>query len=612
MINWTFIITRDGVETSALLKEDEVLQINETDYLDIVVSLTEEYFEFGEPYLIVGDVPIELDLIYSGDHKRKFQTVHTGRSHEKQLFYNYFGESSVSLCFRNELTNNTKRIKVDIRARRANSELAASMVDFISENMDDALLLCFSKSQVGSGSKSLNENALTRFSLLKHTVLDISAKKGIFFRDYKHTFEHQLTVTHQGQAIGPESVQYLLSHLDKMRPTTLEYANVKINQRSYLLDDMPTETLITNADVFENRVIFSFLHAAKQFLIYLYQNSKQQIFPDNRKRVIQTDSNSDFVSFDHLLQRYQNKILKHHINDIINLQKQIEHLISLYKNRLKVTLLPQLRPKMTAFVSARPHYRQAFINIHEWYSSDAPDIESNSFLLGLRNLASIYELVCLLILHRVIVRELQYEFIDAKYVVYDETVPFNGKLTERPNDKSNNLFNYSIGPTKIDVRYEPRIYQYRDKIAEPGDLIHVNNRRANMYGQHYFCPDYVMKISQDGVEQELVIILDAKYQSYDNIKKYSIEDAEGKYLYNVFQLKENMNLGSSPVKALLLLYAHGSKMTASRLHKRHLLGEPLEVLPQSLGMKITPDEDSQQRLSKPLKYMITKFINEIL
>ena len=335
MISWTLIITRDGIETTVSPKADEVIQINETDYIDITVSLNDEYIELGEPYLIIGDIPIELDVVYSENNIRQFKTAQTVRSHEKQLFYNYFGESCVELYFRDGLKSDTHKVIVDIRARRANSELAAKMIKFISDNMDDALMLCFSKSNVGSGSKSLNENVLTRFSLLKHTVLDIAAKKSIFLSDYNHTFENQLTVTHQGQATGPDSVQYLLNHLDQLKPTTVEYANVKINQRSYLLDDMPTETLCTDADVFENRVIFSFLHAAKHFLILLHQDIQQQASRNREQRIIQTDSNSDFVSFDHLLQSYQNNIIKHHINDILNLQKNIEHLITLYRTRLQ-------------------------------------------------------------------------------------------------------------------------------------------------------------------------------------------------------------------------------------------------------------------------------------
>lgn len=595
MIYWKFHINRNGHQDTRNVSNTDIIQLNETDFIDIDITLTGEDLSKGAPRLIVGDVPLELNIVLSNEEKRVFRTSEPTNSHDKQIFYNYFGESEILLYFENGKKNDAQSLKVDIRARKANAELAERMINFISENMDDAVLLCFSKSHMSSGVKPMTNNDLTKFQLLKETVGDLVAKQGLFLRDHKYTWQHEMTLSNQGQSSGPDSVYYLLKNLDKVTPSSSNRSNIKINNRSYMLDEMPSEILVSNSDVFENRVIFSFLFSAKQYLQKLKKERENQI-NNNVKNILKTDFSDDYISFDNVLRNYKISILKHHIEDIHELSKQIGKLISFYKETLKTTLVPQLRPKMTPYIASRPHYRIAFNNIHQWYLCNAPDLKSNSFLMGLRNLSTIYELICLLIINRVITNEMGFKHHSSEYVEYGEDIPYSGRKKERPNDIPNNAFNYSKGNVIAKIRYEPKIYQYRRNISQPFDLINVSNAKAGNFGLHYFCPDYVIQFSSEEWAKDLVLILDAKYQNYENVMKYSLPDCEQKYLRDIFTLREDMSIGESPVKLLILLYAHGTSRVASRLNKIHQIGEELAVYPQAIGLKTTPDQESEENL----------------
>lgn len=609
MISWFFHIIRNNYDDHIELSNNETIQINETDFINISVSIPSDYFVLGEPYLLVGDVPLELELISSNDLVRKFKTIDHNDFYRKQIFYNYFGESEILLCFQDGRPKNLFSIKVDVRARKANAELARDMISFISQKMDDAVLLCFSKSHIGIGNQESEVDKLTRYKLLEETIKQLISQQVLFVRDHRTTWEHKLKLSSQGAPSGIDSVHYLLNHLDKVVPADSSNTNILIKNRMFRLELLPSEELVTKSDVFENRVIYSFLFSAKHYLHKLKIQSEGCITSYSNSPVYRTDISNDYVTFDNVLHDYKIEIIKHHIDSIFELSKQVDYLINLYRKHIKTKLIPQLRPKMTPFVATRPHYREAFTNIHNWYSSNAPDLDGDSFLMGLRNLSTIYEITCLLILNEVIKKDLGFEYISSSFIHYGETFSYQGVECERPSDKPNNYFQYENGDTKVSIRYEPKIYQYRKNISQSSDLINVSNKRSGKFGQHYYCPDYVITFKNLAWDSDLVVIMDAKYQSHENVMKYSLVETEHKYLREIYSVKENMSVGVSPIKLLILLYAHGSGNIASKLHRQHRLGEELSILPQALGMKIAPDMDSRELLSKYLNIILESHLS---
>ncbi|GAA6203879.1 hypothetical protein [Thalassotalea sp. SU-HH00458] len=596
MIQWALYVERQNYKNSFYPTTSEIIQINETDYIDIEVTVPAELFDNGDPYVVIGDVPYKLRLVSASDTKRTFITVEPSEKHHKQVFYNYFGESEVSLCFDNDFIH-PHTFKVDIRARRANAELAQQMIQYISSNLDDVYLLCFSKSYTSTSLNKDNESAGNRFALIKDAVDYLFTNQAKIIKDHKFNWEHEMVLSQQGQPTGPDSVHYLLSHLDQVEPSDIHTSNILINNRPYVSHQVPKEILAENSDVFENRVIYSFLFAAKQYLSNLRKNFLSELDDGVQRKMTTTDDSNEFVSFDHTLIGYKKDIIAHQLSEIAKVEKKNKFLISLYDKNLNVKLVPQLRPKMTPFVTARPHYRTSYIKINQWYLSKAPDINTENVLMGLRSLSSIYEICCLLFLNSLVSKELKIPRTLESYISYSETLPYDGELATRPKGQTNNLFLYKDLDTTISLKFEPNIYKFRQGISRPGDLIKVSKPPSShdkaKFGEHHYCPDFVLQIDNKDWEEPLVIILDAKFQNHTNIIKYAIPSTEQKYLRDLFEVKEDFSIGMSPVKLLVLMYPHGSQSVATRLLKEHLVGEDLCIFPQTMGIKSTPSAVSR-------------------
>jgi hypothetical protein len=589
MIQWVFNITHGPYENAVTYHPaaNQTLQINETDIIQIEVKIGEEYFQFGEPYLVIGDVPIDLALHNIGEGYKKFITVKNSHFNKNQLFFNYFGESEIQLKFKDN-HEVLEKVSVDIKARKANAELAKSMLTYISENEADLVSLCFSKSFLGGDFENKNQDNMHKFILLRDTVHYFLSKLGLFYRDYSHTIENKLYVSQQGQPTGPDSVYWLLQNLDKITPSNAEEAKLKIKNKNYNISEIPSERLIENTDVFENRVINSFLYSSRVFLFDLKKKYKNTpVLMSDEK--IQTDDSNDFVSFDHILSFYKKSIINHHINDINLLLLKVDKLIHLNKRKLRTKLIPSLRPRVTPFVMQHPHYRYLFVEIDKWYNASTPNLDKNNILLGLRNLSSIYEITTLLMLSKDIPKIFDVELNNKVYRNYSENTSFEGEEVERPIDQINNYFGFSNDKFSIELLFEPKIYSYRKGVTKINDLINISNKSSTKYGEHYYLPDYVLRINNIAWKEPLVAILDAKYSDRKNVLKYSLQDTSEKYLHNLFQLKKSNVVGASPVKLMMILFAHGLDLPASFLNELHYVDGELPVYPQAVGIKYTPD-----------------------
>ena len=150
MIQWAFNITHGEFDNAVKFSpsSNQTLQVNETDVIEIEVVIGESHFKFGDPYILIGDVPIELVLNHSDERYNQYVTIKDNNFNKNQLFYNYFGESEIKLKFRDN-HDVLEKIKVDVKAGKANAVLAQTMLKYISDNATDLVSLCFSKSFTG-------------------------------------------------------------------------------------------------------------------------------------------------------------------------------------------------------------------------------------------------------------------------------------------------------------------------------------------------------------------------------------------------------------------------------------------------------------------------------
>ncbi|MER1904128.1 hypothetical protein KC869_18330, partial [Proteus mirabilis] len=99
MIKWKVYINSIDEPTCIYLAHGEKLQIRETDKLVFVVYMdTEAFSTHGSPTIVIGDIPLIMILQESTDQDCYiFTSEELINSHQARYFYNFFGESEVTL-----------------------------------------------------------------------------------------------------------------------------------------------------------------------------------------------------------------------------------------------------------------------------------------------------------------------------------------------------------------------------------------------------------------------------------------------------------------------------------------------------------------------------------
>ncbi|MEI8672255.1 hypothetical protein P4S52_10230 [Vibrio sp. SA48] len=590
MIEWFLDIFHEGSEEQYLLALSQKTRISIRENSNIRFSVSVEDTEFhklGIPYVVISDIPVEFKFShYNGDY-RVFESVDSISSHSSRYFYNFFGESEVSLCFE-RAPNIHFSHTVNILARRANAELADEMLNHITSKLDDAISICFSRSKLSVGFDDSQNYNFSRLDIIQKVVAYLSETLPSFIREHNYTWKPKMEMTERGQPTGPDSVHWVLNNLDQLTPSSVDEANLVYNNRGYRLDALPKESIVKEWDVYENQVLHTFLHNIMQFLNDIKDKYNIETLEHGDDAV-----DLEYVRFDHTMRKFTQIALTHKVNQIESLIMTVEQLKRVFNSKLPASLVPGIQPRVTSYVARHPHYRNTFKLIEKCYKAPSPNFEDASLLLGLKNLSLVYETSSLILLHESIKKCFCVELIEQSYRKHAEIHPFGGISKERPQGEVNNYFKFKSRLFSVELFYEPKIFPF-SKNSSVGDLVDTSNSRRNEYGLHHFCPDFVLKIQSKHWAKPATVILDSKYKDASTIKLYDIEALTRKYLLNIHQVNSNGRLGVSPVNLLLLLFPHARSGKAVRtVARQHCLDGEYPLLPQSSAILVRPTEREQ-------------------
>lgn len=562
------------------------INISESSNIKFSVSVEDSKFDkLGMPYIVISDIPIELKFSHYNAGYRIFESIDSIESHSSCFFYNFFGESEVSLCFEQNAPNVHSSHIVNILARRANAELASEMLNHITSNLDDAISICFSRSKVSVDFDDSNNFNFSRLDIIQNAVTYLSDSLPTFIREHKYTWKPEIEITARGQPTGIESIRWVLNNLEQITPASVDEANLVYNNRGYRLDMLPKENIVKECDVFENQVLHTFLHNITQLLIDI----KDQYCIETLD-YSEGDIDLEYVRFDHTMNKFAQMALTHKVNQIDTLVMTIELLKKIFKSKIPARIVTGIQPRVTSYVVRHLHYRNIFELIEKCYKAPSPKFEGTSLLLGLKNLSIVYETSSLLLLHESIKRCFDAKLTELSYREHAECHSFGGIQKERPQGEVNNYFKFNSEFFSVELFYEPKIYPFSSMSSE-GDIVDTSNSRGNKYGSHYFCPDFVLKINSQQWTKPATIILDSKYKDASGVKQYDIDSLTRKYLLNIHQVNSNGRLGISPVNLLLLIFPHSRNGKVVRtVARQHCLDGKYPLLPQSSAILVKPTE----------------------
>ncbi|MCW2106353.1 UNVERIFIED_ORG: hypothetical protein M2402_003531 [Rahnella aquatilis] len=579
MIQWQVYINELDNSVCFDINQGDRIQIREVDRLLFTVRLSSEEFSTkGAPTIVVGDIPLLMIAENITNNEFTFTSSEPITSHKSKYFYNFFGESEVTLFFDNEY-DSAVTATFDILARKENANMANEMLGFLTDNLVDAVAICFSRSKNGadlSGTEGYKFNKLDAISNAADFFSDSIIN---FSRDNKYILNSDMTLSEQGQPTGPDSIYWALTNLDKLSPASHNDVNIYFNNRGYYFEKQPKEIITKDTDVFENRVINTFLMQSELFLFDLINEYKINNF------IEASIFDTEYVRFDHTMSKFSRIALDVKIKEIEKLINRVRGLRKIYLKIIPSKVRGVFLPKITSYVAKKTHYRNAFQHIEKYYKSHAPKFNNNKMLLGLKNLSIIYELTSLLILHKIIQEVFEVNVSMQNYRYHAEDLPFGGVDKERPSGVINNHFLFSSNEYQIELLYEAKIYPYSSS-SQPGDFIDTSNTYgSSRYGKHHYCPDFIVKIYSKKWGRPFTLILDSKFKDLNSIKEYDINSLTNKYLLNIHCVGNDGRLLMSPVDMLIILFAHEKNGNLLRtVSPRHCITGKYPVLPQSTAL----------------------------
>ncbi|TDB55815.1 nuclease domain-containing protein [Photorhabdus khanii] len=585
MIRWEMFINSISDGEVVDLRINNKYQITELDHILFQVSLSEDDIEKnGIPIIIIGDTSLELIFSHSENSEKIYTSIEPLNSHHSRYFYNFFGESQVSLYIGTQYAP-IYSVTFDILARRENATLANIMLEYLTENLEDIVSICFSKSRKIASFDEDNIFNFSKLEIIKETVNYLTQHLPLFMIEHRHALEPKLILSKQGQPTGPDSIMWALYNLDQLSPANNEDANIFYNNRGYSFNELPKETLKENTDIYENKVIHAFL---KQANVFLMMFKESLISPKDKIQSLETN---EFIQFNHTMSKYADLALIKKAKKIENLISTLEKTRLLFNKKIPSTASIGIVPKVTPYVAKHNHYRKTFYLIEQYHHAPTPSFIGKELFSGLKNLSIVYETTVLILLHEIIQESYKVQLIEQNYRLHSEELPFGGVKIERPINEINNYFLFKNENYDIELFYEAKIFPLSAH-SKKGDLVNTsNNIDSNKYGKHHFRPDFIMKVNSKSWKNPLVIILDAKYKDAKTIKEYDINELTRKYLLNIHQVNENMALGMSPVKMLFILFAHNSEETVVRtVAPQHCINGQFPVLPQSIAISVKPNE----------------------
>ena len=417
----------------------------------------------------------------------------------------------------------------------------------VSKNQEDATniqnmlqeLIAFDDSQVGEwifsdgkrgASNSLYEGkwnkraykSLSSYIQLLEQVIACYKNNFAYFRmQGKHTIKQSsvLVPYEKVKKVSRDSFNWIMQNADQL--ANVPYSSgVQYQGKNYLPYHLKTDASQKSWDVYENRIVISFLHTvllnAKQIFLEFDRDilNEERIisrihgsFPKEYCAPIITIKSLQ-ISFCRILLGK----LNHSIDTLQNLYTQYETLFDVQTSML--TTLPR---KTSTFCEIKP-YAQVFKIIVHWFQYGEYSLEKERLILQVKTLDKLFEYYCLLQLLKLLADN-GYHKADIQEPAFKYLYTSADGHYQNEQDVAN-TYVLSRNHITATLYYQPVISAFN---FENGLTLY---RTTSNKG--YYTPDFVLKFSFSEHDEEY-IIFDAKFASRDTIKNFRLPEVIRKY-----------------------------------------------------------------------------------
>lgn len=429
----------------------------------------------------------------------------------------------------------------------SSKEYFADFLLCVSKNQEDSTniqnmlqeLIAFDDSQVGEwifsdgkqgASNSLYEGkwnkraykSLSSYIQLLEQIIACYKNNFAYFRmQGKHTIKQSsvLVPYEKVKKVSRDSFNWIMQNADQLADVPYS-SGVQYQGKNYLPYHIKADASQKSWNVYENRVVISFLHTALLNAKQIFLEFDRDIL--NEERIISRIHGSfpkeycaPIITIKSLQISFCRILLgklSHSIDILQNLYTQYETLFD-----VQTSILTTLPRKTSTFCEIKP-YAQVFKIIVHWFQYGEYSLEKERLILQVKTLDKLFEYYCLLRLLKLLADH-GYQKQNVKEPVFKYNYTSADGLYQNERDVANTymLSNRSVAVT---LYYQPVISAFQ---LENNLTIYRTTSKKG-----YYTPDFVLKFSSSDHNEEY-IIFDAKFSSRRNIKSYSLPEVIRKY-----------------------------------------------------------------------------------
>ena len=508
-------------------------------------------------------------------------------------------------CDNRNLVLETDYIQVLVRKGQQNDSVQ-KMVEYVYKQ--DELLL-YGKHMQPKEVVGLQENAKqtteTKILLLKR-ISAIFENNYPYFKTnsrFKIVTEEKIENFEKLQYVSNKTIQHIIQNPSELQ-RIYNYSGIKIGNYRY----QPNKTLITNNtksfDIYENRIIISFLYTLNQQLDKL-ENEIYKIILSFPKRPLETD---EYITSSYFIYYNNIKALKNTLNDVRDLHNKFAELYCAYALVLPVkpATLYGL-PKLTLIFRSISQYKQLYDCITLWFSMGAFSLQEEKYMLTFLKISSLYEAY---ILAKIIdfFQKNGYELEVREQKKYPPT----GKKWLYENTICNNYFRFKNDTSIISLYYQPVIYN-SDKRAISGIALYRNtsisfpNADGKSGSNYYYTPDYIIKYENSEQNGSRYLIADAKFSTTATVKFYQIAELVYKYLFSLSTFESE-----DSIIELCIFNGQSDKRPDRITNIYDFIHNPQSIMPRVEIVTLTENnENSESQHEQLFRQTIGRYITNI-
>lgn len=510
-----------------------------------------------------------------------------------------FAELSITLILVDgqECTLNSEYLPILVRREELNNSVEA-MARFVYNNQEWLLLNGELKPKKPSGLKENGYRSLATQILLAEEIAAIyESSYGYFKANSRFKLEKMSVIERleRIQYVTQGTLSYTATHPEYLRQVN-STQGIFIGNRVYQPQKTETVQNTRSYDIYENRVILAFLRNmidSVQSLQGYCCNLLSKIPNDE-------DYSSEYIYSSFFMFSETRKMIEDGKTQLEKLSEKFTYLWGMYSDILRIPLDQHIvPPRPTAIFLSVPQYNRIFVRIHQWFSFGIYNFSKEHFMLSFIKISALYESY-LLAKFLCYFRDRGYSLESSRRCVYPVS-----KRWKYKNTSVRNTFVLKNDQKRITLYYQPVIFDTDQRSVNGIGLyrnnsisVYAGNEDDCRQGGHYYVPDFLIKIEENGDSQYMIV--DAKFSDYSSVRRYYVKDLVFKYLFSISPIEEN-----ELVCGLCIMYGKcKSKERLQTAYDKQILGTEIypfiEIFPLIEGIDSAGQYEKMDRLLKKL------------